>query len=287
MWSKLDDAFPDHPKIQAAGPTAAWLFVCGLCYCNRLLTDGFIPLSQARRLADIDDPDAAIRMLVDVGLWQRIEGGYAVHDFLAYNPTRGQVKRVQLDRQRAGSKGGQAKWKQTASKPEAEMKQTGSKVLGVCLPSATPVASNNCEAKSNPDPGPCPYPYQNPDQDPKAATSAAEVDLRSRNVNGAERHPLLDRDAEPSAIRDANNRIRVKLKQEGYTAAQIDAAWLIAESHAAMHDQRVDELGNPAGYVMKIIEGAKTKTAAMSDEEARAARVRETMAQLRRERGEE
>jgi hypothetical protein len=48
-WSKIDDQFYDHPKIVAAGPLGTALFVCGLSYCSRHLTDGFISTAQVCR----------------------------------------------------------------------------------------------------------------------------------------------------------------------------------------------------------------------------------------------
>jgi hypothetical protein len=81
-WIKIDDQFPDHPKVITAGPAAGWLYVCGLCYCGRYLTDGFIPSGQVRRLADLKDPQKLADALVSVGLWEVAEGGYQVHDYL-------------------------------------------------------------------------------------------------------------------------------------------------------------------------------------------------------------
>ena len=57
-WVKIDDHFSDHPKVVQAGPEAAWLYICGLCYCAKYLTDGFIPKRQVKRLADVDDVTA-------------------------------------------------------------------------------------------------------------------------------------------------------------------------------------------------------------------------------------
>src|SRR3990167_2964612 len=54
-WVRLDEEFPDHPKIVSAGPLAAWLYVAGLCYCNRLLTNGFIPEDQISRLIAVPE----------------------------------------------------------------------------------------------------------------------------------------------------------------------------------------------------------------------------------------
>ena len=92
-WVKLDDLFSDHPKVMEAGPLAAWLHVCAMCYCGRYLTDGFIPTGQVRKLADVDNAQELASKLVDVGLWENAEGGYQIHDWLEYNPSREQVLR--------------------------------------------------------------------------------------------------------------------------------------------------------------------------------------------------
>ena len=109
-WVKLDDQFPDHPKVVEAGPLAAWLHVCAIAYCNRQLTDGFIPESIAYRLADYkgigietggdgetyavgDDADCEwmASILCKVGLWKRVKGGFLIHDYLDYQPSKEQV----------------------------------------------------------------------------------------------------------------------------------------------------------------------------------------------------
>ena len=54
-WIKIDDQFADHPKVLQAGPLASWMYVCGLTYAGRYLTDGFIPAGQVRKLADVDN----------------------------------------------------------------------------------------------------------------------------------------------------------------------------------------------------------------------------------------
>src|SRR5262245_5893527 len=69
------------------------LFVCGLAYCNRYLTDGYVPAGAVRRLADLDDAQGLAARLVDVGLWERVEGGFRVHDFGDYQPSAEAVRR--------------------------------------------------------------------------------------------------------------------------------------------------------------------------------------------------
>jgi len=91
-WVKIDDQFASHPKVLKAGPAAAWLYICGLTYCNRYLTDGFIPAQAVRLLADLDDPEEQAAALVNAGLWEVTDGGYMVHDFLDWNPSAEEVR---------------------------------------------------------------------------------------------------------------------------------------------------------------------------------------------------
>lgn len=94
-WAKVGDEFPLHPKTLQAGPMAAWLYVCGLCYCKRYLTDGFIPEPVVPSIGLTDAPMAAAYSLVKVGLWVRVQGGYQVHDYRDHNWTKDQVREHQ------------------------------------------------------------------------------------------------------------------------------------------------------------------------------------------------
>lgn len=89
-WVRLDDQFPDHPKLAAAGPVAGWVYVSGLCYAARYLTDGFVPETIALRFAG-SSPEI-LANLVEASLFDRVNGGYQIHDFLDYNPPAGKVK---------------------------------------------------------------------------------------------------------------------------------------------------------------------------------------------------
>lgn len=91
MWLKIDDGFPDHPKVVKAGPLAGWLYLCGLCYCKRQTTDGFIPAEVVPRLSTVPRVDREAERLVEVGLWEPAEGGYVVHDYLDWNPSRSET----------------------------------------------------------------------------------------------------------------------------------------------------------------------------------------------------
>lgn len=99
-WVRLDDGFAEHPKIEEAGPLAAWLHVAALCYCNRHLTDGFIPAGKVKRLADVPNVSRHIGALVKVGMWMEVEGGYAIHDYLQYQPSRDEVEKGRAEARR-------------------------------------------------------------------------------------------------------------------------------------------------------------------------------------------
>lgn len=90
-WVRLDESFADHPKIERAGPLAAWLHVAALCYCSRHLTDGRIPQPKAHRLADIPNPAEHVSALLREGIWTEDGPDYVIHDYLDYQPSREQV----------------------------------------------------------------------------------------------------------------------------------------------------------------------------------------------------
>lgn len=105
MWVKIDDQFPTHPKIMKAGLEGRALFVTSLCYSANHLTDGFItvevtPLLTA--MSQISNGDSAVKKLLEVGLWEKCDGGYMIHDFLVYNPPSDKIleeRRANAERQ--------------------------------------------------------------------------------------------------------------------------------------------------------------------------------------------
>lgn len=154
-WVKLDDQFTEHPKVVEAGPLAAWLYVCGLTYCARQLTDGFVPTAQLRRLLPSASVVKLADRLVEVRLWEPASGGYRVHDYLIYNPSRQQTLATRKQKADAGRKGG---W------------QKASNALAECQPDAT-----------TPVPVPVPVPLSaatQPEHQPQTETSIQDMLLR-------------------------------------------------------------------------------------------------------------
>lgn len=91
-WFRVDDGFPQHPKVLAIPrkdrATAVGLWTLAGGWCSAQLTDGHLAshmideLGASRRIASL---------LVQVGLWEAVEGGYRFHDWADWNPTRAQV----------------------------------------------------------------------------------------------------------------------------------------------------------------------------------------------------
>lgn len=133
-WVKIDDQFADHPKTVEAGPLAMAMQIAALCWANRKLTDGYIPSRAAASFLPTVgfDPETGepttwrdvVDTLVRVGMWEPVEGGYLIHDYLDYQPSRARVKDIKTKRKEAGSKGGQAtaqqSAKQIAEQPESK-----------------------------------------------------------------------------------------------------------------------------------------------------------------------
>lgn len=101
-WIKIDDSFPDHPKVVGLSDQAFRTHISGLCYCGRYLTDGFIPMQIAARF--VDEDMSTIAELVRAELWREdiTNNGFVIHDYLAHQTSKAQVehKREAL-RQRA------------------------------------------------------------------------------------------------------------------------------------------------------------------------------------------
>lgn len=106
-WVKLDDQARQHRKLLAVGPTAAWLWVCGLMYCNaQKARDGFIPTAAVQVLYPIPTWKKEVPKLVAAGLWEAIDGGFVVHDYHDYQPTAEQAAEVSETKAAAGRLGG-------------------------------------------------------------------------------------------------------------------------------------------------------------------------------------
>jgi hypothetical protein len=90
-WVRLDDNFADHPKVIALSDTAFRLFVTGLCYSNRHLTDGLVPYQMVSAWVG-DNPMKPSDELEDQNLWERVDKGFLIRSYDEYQPTRDSVE---------------------------------------------------------------------------------------------------------------------------------------------------------------------------------------------------
>ncbi len=153
-WVRLDESFADHPKIERAGPLAAWLHVAALCYCSRHLTDGRIPKAKAIRLADIPDPAEHVAALLREGIWTEDGSDYVLHDYLDYQPSRSDV-----EAERSAARARMAKKRSVARSPEVPPNENGSSgAPSRPDPTTTPLSSSGNSRGTRP-------PVDNPDDD--------------------------------------------------------------------------------------------------------------------------
>ncbi|MER8219729.1 hypothetical protein ABTZ58_03845 [Streptomyces sp. NPDC094143] len=107
-WVRLDDRFPSHRKVALLSDRAFRLYVSALCWSSENLTEGRIldrelPL-VAPRLRGVK---AAAKELETGRLWDRIEGGWEIHDYLEY-----QRDREQVQAERAANAARQKAWRE-------------------------------------------------------------------------------------------------------------------------------------------------------------------------------
>ncbi|HYW88570.1 MAG TPA: hypothetical protein VFB50_12420 [Chloroflexota bacterium] len=131
VWVRLEDDIDEHPKLAAIDDHAFAVYVCGLAYCNRQLTDGFIPTGIGLTLRHCGGKaKQAIMALTRARLWEPVAGGWRVHDFLDYQPSREKVAAERAQKQAAGQAGGKAS---AQAKAERVLKQNSTPVPGTRL----------------------------------------------------------------------------------------------------------------------------------------------------------
>lgn len=89
-WARFDDGYMDHPKIYEAGPWAELLDRRAIEHCAKYETDGLVTPTSLKRIArGIPKVNERVHKLLEVGRWTVNDtGGWVVHDFLKYNPSK-------------------------------------------------------------------------------------------------------------------------------------------------------------------------------------------------------
>jgi hypothetical protein len=114
---------PTHPKIVSAGKDGLALYVRGGCWSAEHFTDGFLPESVialftydmeigARGMASI---------MVGAGLWERVDGGYRIHDYLDYNPSQEGIQAAREEQKSKAAAGGSSRARNAARGADGRM----------------------------------------------------------------------------------------------------------------------------------------------------------------------
>jgi len=248
-WIKLDDQFADHPKVIAAGPLAAWLYVCGLTYCGRYLTDGWIPEGQVRKLADLDDAAEQAQRLVDVGLWERVDDGYIVHDYLEYNPTGAKVKS-----ERAANARRQAEWRERNRQDDGQFGDDVTDAEAECNDARNGERNGVTNAAVTTAPSPSPSPSPSPN-------SGGGGDARGRDSAGTEEDALAG--ALFTEIERTGVLVNATLAEAWLDAIEDHRDWLTEQDvHDAFQAAAAANVPRPGpAYVRSILDRCKRENA--------------------------
>jgi hypothetical protein len=105
-FAPLSAHYYDDDAVIAAGEKAEVLFTRGLAFAARKPVDGFISDLQ---LTTFRLPGVAgrARRLVEVGLWERVDGGYRIVAWLKHNASREEIEEKQR-KDAARKRGGQS-----------------------------------------------------------------------------------------------------------------------------------------------------------------------------------
>jgi len=223
VWTNLDDQYPHTIEMTQLADIALLGFdVCGKIYCNRLLTDGFVPDAALNQVyPPLKGPKKYADRLVAAGLWERDDDadGYRIIGFLDEFPSRDEVESKRRRRSEAGKAGGRAQANaSTNGEANASSKADGSVEPQPCL---TP------PSRSTPPP---PRAYQL-----TLGGGGSELD-QTRDALREEGIPddVAEEAIRKARIRSADGEIR------SFTAYALKRARTLMEERAAKRAQSID-----------------------------------------------
>ena len=108
-WWRLEACARNNRKVKAAGDSAAWLWASCAMYAAEQHTDGFVPDDELDEMVKRASDPGAFGKCLKLVLLEKVDGGVQVHDFLDYNVSSSEAKRLSRDRSRAGRLGALAK----------------------------------------------------------------------------------------------------------------------------------------------------------------------------------
>lgn len=96
-WARLDDLYDDNRKVKRAwraSGRAVGLHAMAISYCARHETNGLVDVEWiTEKLPAARERERVLDVLVAAGLFDAVDAGhFQVHDYLDYNPSRGQLE---------------------------------------------------------------------------------------------------------------------------------------------------------------------------------------------------
>lgn len=251
-FTRLDDGIFEHPKMLRAGEDAAALYVRALVYCNRYLTDGYIPLEALSVITRRRDARALVARLVDANLLEvHPDGGWIVHDFHDFNPRSEDVKarRSELSAKRAeaGKRGGIRSGE--SRREEANAKQTRSKTEANDEANAKPQSQSQSQSKEEQ----TQREQSNPSEQPNGSVASATLSL------------LPDEEA-PKAPRDIDRVFAHWQTATNHTRAVLDAKRERAIRSALKSYSVADICRSIDGYARSPFHQGQNNTGARHDD---------------------
>lgn len=106
-WLRVDDKFAFHSKVVALASKndPITVLIRAGAWSSGEGTDGFIPEHMALTIGS----KGAWAKLIVGRLAEPADGGYSIHDYLQWNPSRAEVEQARTSRQRAGVASGEAR----------------------------------------------------------------------------------------------------------------------------------------------------------------------------------
>jgi hypothetical protein len=109
-WVKLYVEVTEHPKCVGLSDAGWTMWVHGLAYAGRNLTDGAIPDGMIGRLCGTKNPRKAADELVAAGLWDRTPDGYRIHDYTELQRSADEVEAQRAASAKGGTKANHQRW---------------------------------------------------------------------------------------------------------------------------------------------------------------------------------
>lgn len=177
-WLRIDDEFPDHRKVQAleldprmwADALAVWVAVG--CYVSRYGTGGLIPEARLSRMTPLGARAVEVaEKLIEVGLWERVDGALRYHDWDDFNEDH-----EEATKKRSAASERQKRWrenKRNASREASTQASTPRRAASTAASTGASTVDAYSRGRAPATRVPQPQPHPHDDREPVAGSVAS------------------------------------------------------------------------------------------------------------------